>query len=114
MFLVQMMHEPLKKGNVDLLSYTLCLLFIDLLYICGLKKDKYVAMFICICVLFSQHKVLLRQFSSGEERLAKKQPIRSFDDSEYPYVYIYMNSLEFWGEKMCPYYFCVTDKYSAW
>uniref|UniRef100_A0A672TDF2 Rap guanine nucleotide exchange factor 4-like n=1 Tax=Sinocyclocheilus grahami TaxID=75366 RepID=A0A672TDF2_SINGR len=26
------------------------------------------------------HKVLLRQFSSGEERLAKKQPIRSFDD----------------------------------
>ncbi|XP_077055805.1 rap guanine nucleotide exchange factor 4-like isoform X2 [Siphateles boraxobius] len=25
-------------------------------------------------------KVLLRQFSSGEERLAKKQPIRSFDD----------------------------------
>ncbi|XP_016423447.1 rap guanine nucleotide exchange factor 4-like isoform X2 [Sinocyclocheilus rhinocerous] len=27
-----------------------------------------------------KHKVLLRQFSSGEERLAKKQPIRSFDD----------------------------------
>ncbi|KAK1798818.1 hypothetical protein P4O66_007100 [Electrophorus voltai] len=27
-----------------------------------------------------QHKVLLRQFSSGEERLAKKQPVRSFDD----------------------------------
>uniref|UniRef100_A0AAR2JG49 Rap guanine nucleotide exchange factor (GEF) 4 n=1 Tax=Pygocentrus nattereri TaxID=42514 RepID=A0AAR2JG49_PYGNA len=26
------------------------------------------------------HKVLLRQFSSGEERLAKKHPIRSFDD----------------------------------
>uniref|UniRef100_A0A8B9HG95 Rap guanine nucleotide exchange factor 4 n=1 Tax=Astyanax mexicanus TaxID=7994 RepID=A0A8B9HG95_ASTMX len=26
------------------------------------------------------HKVLLRQFSSGEERLAKKQPMRSFDD----------------------------------
>uniref|UniRef100_A0AAY4ESN0 Rap guanine nucleotide exchange factor 4 n=1 Tax=Denticeps clupeoides TaxID=299321 RepID=A0AAY4ESN0_9TELE len=28
----------------------------------------------------SQHKVLLRQFSSGEERLSKRQPIRSFDD----------------------------------
>uniref|UniRef100_A0AAR2JNF1 Rap guanine nucleotide exchange factor (GEF) 4 n=1 Tax=Pygocentrus nattereri TaxID=42514 RepID=A0AAR2JNF1_PYGNA len=28
----------------------------------------------------SRHKVLLRQFSSGEERLAKKHPIRSFDD----------------------------------
>uniref|UniRef100_A0A8B9HIZ1 Rap guanine nucleotide exchange factor 4 n=1 Tax=Astyanax mexicanus TaxID=7994 RepID=A0A8B9HIZ1_ASTMX len=27
-----------------------------------------------------KHKVLLRQFSSGEERLAKKQPMRSFDD----------------------------------
>ncbi|XP_026870144.1 rap guanine nucleotide exchange factor 4-like isoform X4 [Electrophorus electricus] len=27
-----------------------------------------------------KHKVLLRQFSSGEERLAKKQPVRSFDD----------------------------------
>uniref|UniRef100_A0A8C1SSP4 Rap guanine nucleotide exchange factor 4 n=1 Tax=Cyprinus carpio TaxID=7962 RepID=A0A8C1SSP4_CYPCA len=27
-----------------------------------------------------KYKVLLRQFSSGEERLAKKQPIRSFDD----------------------------------
>ncbi|XP_017568385.1 rap guanine nucleotide exchange factor 4-like isoform X2 [Pygocentrus nattereri] len=27
-----------------------------------------------------KHKVLLRQFSSGEERLAKKHPIRSFDD----------------------------------
>ncbi|XP_072539985.1 rap guanine nucleotide exchange factor 4-like isoform X2 [Salminus brasiliensis] len=27
-----------------------------------------------------KHKVLLRQFSSGEERLAKKQPIRNFDD----------------------------------
>ncbi len=34
MFSAQMMHEPLKKGNVDLLSYTL---FIDLLYICGLN-----------------------------------------------------------------------------
>uniref|UniRef100_A0A8C2B6Z9 Zgc:171558 n=1 Tax=Cyprinus carpio TaxID=7962 RepID=A0A8C2B6Z9_CYPCA len=42
--------------------------------------EKYFAMFICIWFLFSQHKVLLRQFSSGEERLAKKQPIRSFDD----------------------------------
>uniref|UniRef100_A0A8C2B8M4 Rap guanine nucleotide exchange factor 4 n=1 Tax=Cyprinus carpio TaxID=7962 RepID=A0A8C2B8M4_CYPCA len=42
--------------------------------------QKYFAMFICIWFLFSQHKVLLRQFSSGEERLAKKQPIRSFDD----------------------------------
>uniref|UniRef100_A0A8C1PF77 Rap guanine nucleotide exchange factor 4 n=1 Tax=Cyprinus carpio TaxID=7962 RepID=A0A8C1PF77_CYPCA len=41
---------------------------------------KYFTMFICIWFLFSQHKVLLRQFSSGEERLAKKQPIRSFDD----------------------------------
>uniref|UniRef100_A0AAR2KAH2 Rap guanine nucleotide exchange factor 4 n=1 Tax=Pygocentrus nattereri TaxID=42514 RepID=A0AAR2KAH2_PYGNA len=28
----------------------------------------------------TRHKVLLRQFSSGEERLAKKHPIRSFDD----------------------------------
>ncbi|KAL7891076.1 hypothetical protein AOLI_G00005520 [Acnodon oligacanthus] len=27
-----------------------------------------------------KYKVLLRQFSSGEERLAKKHPIRSFDD----------------------------------
>ncbi|XP_067315074.1 rap guanine nucleotide exchange factor 4-like isoform X4 [Pseudorasbora parva] len=27
-----------------------------------------------------KQKVLLRQFSSGEERLAKKQPMRSFDD----------------------------------
>ncbi|XP_028837924.1 rap guanine nucleotide exchange factor 4-like isoform X2 [Denticeps clupeoides] len=27
-----------------------------------------------------KHKVLLRQFSSGEERLSKRQPIRSFDD----------------------------------
>ncbi|XP_076871363.1 rap guanine nucleotide exchange factor 4-like isoform X3 [Brachyhypopomus gauderio] len=27
-----------------------------------------------------KHKVLLRQFSSGEERLAKKQPVRSFDE----------------------------------
>uniref|UniRef100_A0A672S1A5 Rap guanine nucleotide exchange factor 4-like n=1 Tax=Sinocyclocheilus grahami TaxID=75366 RepID=A0A672S1A5_SINGR len=44
------------------------------------KNDKCFAMFICIWFLCSQHKVLLRQFSSGEERLAKKQPIRSFDD----------------------------------
>uniref|UniRef100_A0A673K264 Rap guanine nucleotide exchange factor 4-like n=1 Tax=Sinocyclocheilus rhinocerous TaxID=307959 RepID=A0A673K264_9TELE len=41
---------------------------------------QYFTMFICICFFWSQHKVLLRQFSSGEERLAKKQPIRSFDD----------------------------------
>ncbi|KAL2087841.1 hypothetical protein ACEWY4_016669 [Coilia grayii] len=27
-----------------------------------------------------KHKVLLRQFSSGEERLSKRQPIRCFDD----------------------------------
>ncbi|TRY81863.1 hypothetical protein DNTS_005467, partial [Danionella cerebrum] len=27
-----------------------------------------------------KHKILLRQFSAGEDRLAKKQPIRSFDE----------------------------------
>lgn len=30
----------------------------------------------------SQHKILLRQFSMGDEKLHKRQPIKSNDESE--------------------------------
>lgn len=38
-----------------------------------------------ICMLFCiiQQKTLIRQFSNGEERLQKKQPIRNQDDSKF-------------------------------
>lgn len=35
-----------------------------------------------VCLTFWQHKVFLRQFSTGEEKLQKRQPIRSNDESE--------------------------------
>lgn len=36
-----------------------------------------------VCLTFPQHKVFLRQFSTGEEKLQKRQPIKSNDESEW-------------------------------
>lgn len=36
-----------------------------------------------VCLTFPQHKVFLRQFSTGEEKLQKRQPIKSHDESEW-------------------------------
>lgn len=50
-----------------------------------------------VCLVFPQHKVFLRQFSTGDERLQTRQPIKSNDESEWvvrPHVLVF---LEGWG-----------------
>lgn len=39
-------------------------------------------MIVCFFLNVFTQKTLIRQFSNGEERLQKKQPIRNQDDSE--------------------------------
>lgn len=60
-------NEGCKKGTPT-----------DLLYL-------YDAFFLPANQMLPLQKTLIRQFSNGEERLQKKQPIRNQDDSEFVY-----------------------------